>query len=106
MNMGVAKRKQSFFIYEKLTTDGKSKKKASRRYSIRLFAAAGVISRIRRHFLYFIAIAIMALALCLLAPDKVKSKGKQTIQVNTKPALIFTLPSSLGFLSIRHLPTI
>ena len=68
MNTGVGKKKDSFFIYEKLTTDGKKKKKAGRRYSIRLFASAGVISRIRRPFLYFLAIALMAFVLSLMAP--------------------------------------
>jgi len=61
MNTGVEDKKTIILKNEKLTTDGKNKKKVSRRYSIRLFASAGVISRIRRPFLYFLAIALMAL---------------------------------------------
>lgn len=61
MNSSVEDKKTAVPNNIKVEVAVKSKKKSSRRYSIRRFASAGMISQVRRPFLYFLAIAIVAL---------------------------------------------
>ncbi len=84
MNLSTEGKKIAIPKDDTIVRQVKNKKRTSRRYSIRLFAAAGVINKIRKPFLLFSALALLTFTLCMMAPENLDTKGQQSIQSKVK----------------------
>jgi hypothetical protein len=84
MNLSTEEKKIAIARADTNVRQVKNKKGTSRRYSIRLFAAAGIINKIRKPFLLFSAMALLTFTLCMMAPETRDKKGQQSVQSKVK----------------------
>lgn len=84
MNLSTEEKKIAIAKADTNVRQVKNKKGTSRRYSIRPFAGAGIIYKIRKPFILFFAMTLLTFTLCMMAPETRSTKGQQSNQSKVK----------------------